>query len=253
MNRRRLMLQISIGVKLLLSTITISANAGTLRVGYFVFPPHTMRENGKNIGATIDYFKLISKEMKLQDVSFEPFPNSRLLNKLETGEIDVGLVFAKNSERAAKFKYPIKPFATMVMAVAMKKSHTLEMVRSVDDLSTSTIGYLKNAYLPDILKDQGIKFDFLTGENFTKQNILKVKRGRIDAVLSDYYSLVYEAKRYNLIQDLKFYKIPGVEVPLYTVMSNNSAKKYLRSYEAALEIVQKKITYQQVFDDFIDK
>jgi ABC-type amino acid transport substrate-binding protein len=112
--------RVCIGGVLFILALAALVHAEPLRVGYFRFPPHAMFENGKDIGSAIDYFKLVNANMKLGDVRFMFLPNARLLNYLETGEIDIGLVFAKNPERAARFKYPVEPFGSMVMAVALK-------------------------------------------------------------------------------------------------------------------------------------
>lgn len=253
MNSNRMISRVCIGGVLFLLMLTTLVHAETVRVGYFRFPPHTMFENGKDIGSAIDYFKLVNSNMKLRDVRFILLPNARLLKYLEIGEIDIGLVFAKNAERAARFKYPAEPFGSMVMAIALKKSHPLQEIRSIDDLLPITIGYLKQAYLPDMLKDERLKLRFLTGKNWTLQNLLKVKNGRIDAALSDYYSLVYEVKKNYLFQELKILKLDGTEVDLYSVMSDACAEKYLRSYEAALEKVKIQKSYNQAFEAFIKK
>ncbi len=250
---KRMISRVCTGGVLLLLALATLVHAEPLRVGYFRFPPHAMFENGQDLGSAIDYFKLVNTNMKLGDVRFIFLPNARLLKYIETGDIDIGLVFAKNAERAARFKYPAEPFGSMVMAVALKKKHPLQTIRSTDDLLPITIGYLKEAYLPAMLRDERLKFRFLTGRNWTLQNLLKVKNGRIDAALSDYYSLVYEAKRNSLLQDLKILKLDGTEVGLYSVMSEACAEKHLRSYEAALETVKTSKTYNQAFEEFIKK
>ena len=236
---------------LLLSVIASPVNAETLRVGYFKFPPHSMRENGKDVGPAIDYFRLVAEKMNVRDVRFMSLPSSRLFNYLDSGEIDIGLVFAKNPERAARYVYPEQPFGSMVMAIALKESHPLQKIRSVNDILPMKIGYLKKAYLPEMLKDERVKFQFVTGNNWTFQNIMKVRNGRIDAALSDYYSLIYEAKTKNLSDGLKFLKITGTEVALYSIMTAECAEKYLKSYETALEEVKKEKTYAQAFEDIL--
>jgi len=243
----------SILIILLLFTLIPQIKAETLRIGYFKFAPHSMFENGNDIGSAIDYFKLINRIMNVQNVKFISLPNARLFHKLETREIDIGLVFAKNPERAAKYIYPSEPFGTMVMAIALKKSHPLQDIKSVEDVLPLSIGYLKKAYLPNMLRDKRIKFQFLTGDNWTIQNIQKVLKGRIDAALSDYYSLIYEAKKNNLTEKLKFIKITGTEVALYSIMNEKCAKKYLMPYEAALAEIKKEKSYPQAFEDFINK
>jgi ABC-type amino acid transport substrate-binding protein len=245
--------RVCIGGVLFILALATLVHAEPLRVGYFRFPPHAMFENGKDIGSAIDYFKRVNATMKLEDVRFILLPNARLLKYVETGEIDIGLVFAKNAERAARFKYPVEPFGAMVMAVALKKNHPLQTIKSVDDLLPITIGYLKEAYLPEMLRDERLRFRLLTGKNWTLQNLLKVKNGRIDAALSDYYSLVYEATKNGLLQDLKILKLDGTEVGLYSVMSEACAEKHLGSYEAALEKVNSSKTYNQAFEEFIKK
>lgn len=232
---------------------THTIKAEILNIGYFDFPPHVITENHKATGVAVDYFNLIRHEMKIRDVNYKSIPMKRLMDLLESGQIDIGLFFAKTPERAAKFIYPKEAFTSLVIALALKKTHPLISIRTVEDILPLKLGFFKGGYLPPMLQDKRLTIEYLYEKNWTILNLQKVKRGRLDAAISTYYQMEYEAKKHGMLEDFKFLKVPDSDAPIYSVMSESCAKKYLRLYENALIKVKREKSYSQVFEEFINK
>jgi ABC-type amino acid transport substrate-binding protein len=85
----------------------ISANV--LKVATKTFPPFTFEQNGQYVGFSIDLWKEISEESKIEYELYEESTIVDLLNAVSTGLADVGIAgitITSKREEAVDFSYP---------------------------------------------------------------------------------------------------------------------------------------------------
>ncbi|MEZ5069756.1 MAG: transporter substrate-binding domain-containing protein [Bacteroidales bacterium] len=236
---------------LLLVLFRPAISQDTLKIGYFEGPPHVYMENGEVVGAAVDYFELIADKMGLEHWQFEYTPINRLFDYLESGKMDVGLNFGKTDERSARFAYPAEPFSTTAHALAVRIDFPLSEIRSVEDLIPLRLGYLKGANHPGMLGDPRLQYHYIYGREASRQNVLRVRAGRIDAAVASQDELVYHIWKLHLQNELKILALPGTSFGLYTIMSPPCATLHLKDYEKALQELQEEITYPEVLDSYM--
>lgn len=243
MNIRQCLLAIS-GC-LLLSCGTASADS--FRVGYFSLPPHSPDpEQPRSQGAAIDYFKQIASHMQLPAPSFQRYPLSRLLKKLEDGELDMALFLAKNPQRAARLSYPSQPFFRMQPSLVLLLEHPLQEIHDVDDLLQLKIGVWQQGYRSPIMQDPRLHLDTLSTDNVIAQQLRKLQAKHFDAFYTPDLYAVHESGQHGFAGTYKILPLPGEQVGLYSVFSAKAGARYLKAYETALRITEKHQTYEQL-------
>lgn len=239
-------------VFLVLSSAPI-VGAKPLRVGYFKVAPHAM-PGPLEIpeGIAVEYFKLIAREMPISDIDFILFPLNRLLIELENNRIDMALLLARNAERAAKFIYPAEAFCVTKPSIAVNASNPLQKVRSIEDLLPLSFHETPGNHRAYIMRDQRLRIEPLTGDNFTRRCYAMIIAGRIDACYQpDHYPIQFEASREEFVSRIRILYLPDPPIGLYSVFSKASAAKYVGKYEAALAAVKRQQSYGAIFEKFI--
>ena len=238
-----------------LSPITSAKeNTDTFHVGYFIVKPHAMPDkNSKAEGAAVEYFKRIAEKMGLPMVRFSLFPINRLLMVLEQNRIDMALLFAKDPGRSERFEYPAQPFCNTRSCVAVRISNPLKTIQKVDDLLPFTIQVSASAHRSSFILDPRLKIEPLYGDDFATRCIKKLRYGRVDACYQpDNFPIQFEAGKAQNASLVRVLLLPEDPIGLFSVFSKQSAKSYLKKYEAALDQVKKEISYQEVFTNLIN-
>lgn len=233
---------------LLFSLYTSAARAEeTFKVAFFNFPPHVTANGIHPQGAAVEFFETVIQEMGGKKLIYREYPLNRVLMKLESGEADIGLYFAKTPERAQSFVYPQRNFDTIPLAIAVRHDHPLKEVKEISDLYGLKIGYAEGAYLSSALRDRNLNLEFIQGRDWVHQNMSKVERKRIDAALSGYYQLLHEISLPKFKDKFRIMRIPHTGVSIYTVFSKRVPAKTIQSYEKALDSVLNKTSYKEIF------
>ena len=230
-------------------------HAERFHIGYFQVKPHAMPgPHAKPEGVAVEYFDLIAEKMGLSDIQYSMFPLKRLLRAFEQHTIDMVLLFAKNSERAAAFVYPESPFCLTQPSIAVNVSHHLKKVDSVASLLSLTIQESADAYRSPFVCDPRLKIEPLHGDIYIDRCFAKLIAERIDACYQpDHYPIHFEANRDIYASRIRVIPLPEPPIGLYSVFSKQSAKKYLERYETALEQVKQASSYEEIFEKFMDK
>lgn len=220
--------------------------AEPLKVGYFRLLPHSDFPHGNpSTGKAFIYFDRISKKMGVEYKAQE-YPLPRLLTLLDSGEVDMALFLAKDSERSRRFVYPKDSFFSMTPSLAFRRDHPLKAITRVEDLLPLKIGVWTHGFNSPIMKNKALQLVGLTGPDVVQRNLVKVENGRLDAFYSpDDTNILFEIKRLNMEQKLKVLALPNEQVHLYSPFSKKAAGKYLEKYERALAEVEKEVTYDQ--------
>jgi ABC-type amino acid transport substrate-binding protein len=113
--------------------MSIASADQTLRVRVADYAPMYFQQNEKWTGVDVELAEAI-----LKDAGFTPeyvnFPWSRALSALETGDIDVMLNFARNTEREA-FTHFIGPTRTSKRALAVHRDNVGLKIGTIDELA----------------------------------------------------------------------------------------------------------------------
>ncbi|MCB2169450.1 MAG: transporter substrate-binding domain-containing protein [Deltaproteobacteria bacterium] len=227
--------------------------AKPLRVGYFKVAPHAMPgSQGAPQGVAVEYFRLVAREMQLDEIEFIMLPLGRLLLDLEKNQIDMALLLARDAERVEKFVYPEKAFCVTKPSIAVSVSNPLQKVTSIEDLLPLSFHETPGNYHTAIMQDPRLQIEPLTGEDFTRRCYAMIVAGRIDACYQpDHYPIQFEAVREPFVDHVKILYLPDPPIGLYSVFSKASAPLYLKRYEKALSAVQQRHSYGVIFADFI--
>lgn len=243
---------VAIVFSLLLASAAIVC-AKPLRVGYFKVAPHAM-PGPQDIpqGIAVEYFKLIAREMQLAEIDFILLPLNRLLVELDNNRIDMALLLARNDERAAKFVYPAQAFCVTKPSIAVRASNPLQKVTSIEDLLPLSFHETPKNYRAHTMRDERLKIEPLTGDNFTRRCYGMILAGRIDACYQpDHYPIQFEAAREEFASGIKILYLPDPPIGLYSVFSKTGATRYLKKYETALAAVKRQQSYGTIFEKFI--
>ena len=169
----------------ILALLPATLFAESIRVGYFIVAPFTFIEESNNElkGAVVEFLeKIIAPEMGVKVIwAKEATSIPRQLFQLDNHELDAGLGFAKNSERAKILNFPRNPVIETTSGLALVKNHPLRDVKKLEDILDLKIGYVHKAYISPFMRDKRIKFEFVSQINAILLNFQKLLAGRIDA------------------------------------------------------------------------
>lgn len=174
-------------------------------------------------------------------------------HQLENGKSDVAIGIMKTPDREKKLIFPKKPIGSFRPVLVVKKTHPLQKVASADDLLALKIGFYAKAPLVGFLNDPRLQFDLIYSIDWQTLNMKKLIGNRIDACVGDYHSMVFEAVKLGYSSKTRMIPLhfENSEIFFYVVFSPKTYKKYLDSYEAALERVQASHSFDEVFNAFI--
>ncbi len=241
---------------LILAILPVSLFAETLKVGYFDIKPHiSLSEEGKPVGAGVDYFLALAREMQVDIQWVGPLPFKRLFEELRKGKVDASFLFQKNTQREKVFFYPDKPFYLTRSVLALLKKHPLKEIKTVDDLLGIKIGLIMGAQPSVFIKSNIDKLDieYIAGETGVSTNYRKLKMGRIDAVHTHTkIAVLTEAKKLGMQDDINILQLPEMPTELYFVISKKSTigGKVLRKYNSAASELN--IDYINCLKKYID-
>lgn len=217
------------------------AQNDSFKMGYFELPPHTQNEAG-SIGPAIHYFDKIATLMQV-DIRYQAMPLSRLLKQLENNELDAALILAKTPERQQLFVYPQQEFFITQGALTVRKSIPSDLNAFLKNRNYS-IAMSQQGYQSEQLKSFTGRFVMLSGDNVSVRAAEMLEKERLDAFYEpDIYSLRHSIEHHSFGSELYILELPKDQVPLYTVFSRQGAAKYLQSYQQALQLQQKEISY----------
>jgi ABC-type amino acid transport substrate-binding protein len=226
-----------------------------IRIGYFKVAPHAMPgPHDEPQGVAVEYFKRVAREMQVEKMEFILLPLERLQLDLANNRVDMALLLAKNSERAAKFVYPKQAFCLTKPSIAVGAANPLPRVKSVDDLLPLSFHETPSNYRTTIMQDPRLDIAPLTGEDFTRRCYAMIVAGRIDACYQpDHYPIQFEALRKEFRSKIKILYLPDPAIGLYSVFSKLAAPQYLERYEKALAAVKQHDSYGAVYGQFISQ
>ncbi len=251
----------------ILATVSVfaaqSAAAESVKMGYFMLPPHQYTDNAddphaaaKPKGASIIYFEALASKMGYEVEWVGPLPLLRLSEYMKDGKIDGAAGFNKNPELELFFHYTESPMYFAQPTFIVRKDNPLTQIRSAEDIRGWCIGLtvsIADRYTPLIDEHRDMfKLETLGGEGWIKQNIMKLLANRIDAFFDRQpYTPLFVAAALQLDDRIKALPVPDPPTPMYIVFSKASkqGQKFVDQCNAVMpqmnlnygELVQKEM------------
>ncbi|MGE0084036.1 MAG: substrate-binding periplasmic protein [Desulfococcaceae bacterium] len=217
-----------------LVSVSQAAWAESVKMGYFMLPPHQYTDNAddphaaaKPKGASITYFEALASKMGYKIEWAGPLPLLRLSEYLKSGKVDGTLGFNKNPELESFFHYTDSPMYLAQPTLIVRKDNPLTQIRSAGDIRGWRIGLtvsIADRYTPLIDEHRDMfKLETLGGESWIKQNIMKLLANRIDAFFDRQpYTPLFVAAALQLDDRIKALPVPDPPTPMYIVFSKAS-------------------------------
>ncbi len=206
-----------------------SAGASSMKIGYFVLEPHIFPSgpDGKAKGALVDFFKQkIATESGVAIKWIGPLPPTRILHYLKTGELDGVCLLLKSMKRERFLFYADKVIYRAPPVLVFLEGHPLDEIQSMDDIIDLKIGYALGIQPSSFMRSARLKeFDKAPGTDWIKNSLMKLNRGRIDAVHSpDPATILYNSKQMNLRDRIKVLTLPEPPIEFYMAFSKSSSR-----------------------------
>ncbi len=217
--------------------------ADTVKMGYFMLPPHTFSKNGVAKGAGIAYFESVAAQMGHTVEWVGPLPLPRLTAYLKSGEqVDGTVGFPKIPAFESFLYYTDEPLYMGQPILGVAKKHSkLTKIDGIEDIKGFTIGLVKSSsgrYHPLIDNHRNlIKLQELGGDKWMEQNIEKLVSGRLDALFDrQQYTLPYVAATLNLGKEITILPMPSPPKPMFVTFSKTSklGKALMEQYNASV-------------------
>ncbi|MBU1282666.1 MAG: transporter substrate-binding domain-containing protein [Gammaproteobacteria bacterium] len=223
-------------------------SADSLRVGYFDLPPHTPLPGQVDTeGTAIAYFEIIAERMQLNEVSYQRYPLSRLLQMLQRDQLDMALILAKTPGREAVLVYPTQPFVEVQPLLLVARKHPLQRVDSVEQLLPLRLGAWQDGYRSPMLRDPRLQLQTLSSSNVLNQSLEMLQAGRLEAFYyPDDLAVRYQVQHLGMQDRIRLLPLPKEHMQLYSVFSRAAAERYLKPYERA----QAEVATQQGYAEF---
>ena len=225
----------------------------TLRIGYWNIPPHVTGVVDKHPeGAATSYFDQYIAPRLGMTIAWDEniIPPTRLMKQLREGQKDAMIFLGHTKERTEYLRYP-DPYIDIPQTFAFARSQSIDRITQVSDLYGLTVGFLVGGRLPEVLKDNKIKYDLIAGERLFQRNIEKLLAGRIDAIYVPLtFALENILKQMKLEDQVKLVPIEFLDpVLIYTVFSKKTVSEaVIQKYNKALKAAHK----EQKYKDYVE-
>lgn len=223
--------------------------AKTVNMAVFMLDPFMMpdAQSKEVVGVTIDYWKeFIAPEMGVDFQVAGIFPIMRATQMLRDGKVDVVSQLTKIPEREADFLFPETPLTSIISCLVVRKDSPLQEVSNSEALYGMTIGFIKEAYIPDMLKHQQIHLDLVTTTDFRQMNTLKLINKRVDAMLDiNYVSMKYWLEKNAYLDQVRFIMLPVKPAEVYSIFRRTEEGAALRD---AFDRANRKGISEKVFE-----
>lgn len=194
-------------------------------------------KNGQLTGPLIDYWEhKICPVLKIR-CEFQSINFARMLRGVEEGTVDVLTLVTKNSERAVFGYFPKTPVWQSHLTFVVPKTSPITEITHSSQLYGLTIGYAIDMHIPSFLRDSQLKFEFVGGVDWAKQNLIKLRRKWIDVA---YYPSATTANsalmKVDFSDEFKSIYMPKPFL-YYDIFSKNSvdASNFFKRYVSLIE------------------
>jgi len=235
-----------------------SSQGAEIRISYFNSIPHVYldKDTGQLKGAVYDLLeKHIAGRMNVKfRWDSEPSGIARQLKNLGDGERDAMALLAYLPERARDYEYSSKPYFKAQPALLFRQGSqsALKTISKIEDILHLKIGFAKNTYLSEFMRDSRIKWDMVGHPDFILANIERLMLGRLDAVYSpDSTGLLYGIRKMNFEKEMLLVPLPEKLVEFYVTFSKH-CKNHAENFNRAFDAAEGAKLYLEILKQYID-
>lgn len=206
------------------------------------YPPFNFYENGKAVGYSIDYIKLIAKYMNV-DIEFVSNKSwHEHMQDMKEKKLDIIPHLVVNEERKKYVDYTSFYHLEYFTGIAIKKD---SKITSMKDLKGKRVGIGKSTWLYDYVK-KNFPEVIIVPFSFKNQQIQHLASNRIDAYLGSIPTMNYFIQK-HWISNLKTRKIDDLGMPT-KVQLPMAVKKNNKVLLSILEKANAAISYNEIVE-----
>ena len=241
-------------LRLLLSLLLLAAvpRAFALVVGVYELSPHMVVDGQKEpTGAVVDFAKeILSKAPECGPITWRATNFARSLRELESGEIDVVFMVAKNEQRSKLFRYSASPLFETRSALVVPKTSRLATLTSLEQLRGIQIGHANASIIPDYLKALNVEVQPIAGDDYFFRGLKMLESKRFDAFFAPTLSNAqFLIKKYENADALTVQPLPVEPLALYVVFSKTLDEKAYTKLDGLLSANQAR--YKQLLVNYL--
>lgn len=151
-----------------------------LRVGLYPLEPLVILDNNIPSGIVGGAFHRQIANQDQYTVEYSSYSFARFMLMLERGELDLGLLVAKNDERLKKFYFSNLHLWTSRPALVIKKESPLRTLTKLSELEGKKIGHAKGSIIPEELEGLKLKWFFRSEELYFPNALKSLTLDRLD-------------------------------------------------------------------------
>ena len=243
------------GIDKRVQIFTSSGKGRDFVIGYNDVPPYCMKGKGDiAVGATIDFFREVLKDMGVHQIRYRPVQSlSRMYELINRNEIDAYTLSTRIYEPHPEYNIvsPTSPSIVSVPGFLMLKENPLQSISSFEDLVTLRISTKNGMPLTQTLSNAESNIQFFGGANPLSDSIGMMLKGRTDAVYSLLVGeLLYMAKQLGIQDIVKPVYLPDPELELFTVFSEKAADMYMERYESSFKKLSKEFSLDSMLKKY---
>lgn len=243
-------------ISLLITTLTssLSQTKDVVRVACFSYPPNLITdrlgaEPGRPKGAIVQVWEnYIAPEAGIKIQWVGPYPFTRAMAMLESGEADAIQHLSKTPDRLARFTFSDKPIMWGRQGIVVLKSERLREIRQPGEFGSRKIAMIGDGYLAPFLLRNKQKIDLIEifGEDAGQKIIRMLLSGRIWGAYFTFPDvLLYYAALDGRLNDVKVISFPGSDSNevTYAAMSRKLNPAITRRINSAISKVSGTYNY----------
>lgn len=221
----------------LLMLLPVVVFARPLRISIYDFSPHMIKIGNEATpqGPAISF---IEDSLRKKPIQWNHSPFSRVMQDLENGKSDVGLLIAKTPEREKKLRFSKTPLFKTSSAIIVPSNSPLAKAKSLKNFSGLTLGHSQDSVRPEFLHNYNIKIDALSGEKVIERNLHRLRSGRLDGIFVPTASNGQAVlKQLKMEKEFSVFIIPETTLDLYVAFRKDiddevfkKVNEYLRAH-----------------------
>ena len=151
-----------------------------LKVGLYPLEPLVIPKDNIPSGIVGGAFHKFISNQDQYSIEYSSYSFARFMLMLERGELDLGLLVAKNHERLEKFYFSNHHLWTSRPALVIKKGSALSKLSKLSELEGKSIGHARGSIVPDELQGLKLKWFFRSEELYFPNALKSLTLDRLD-------------------------------------------------------------------------
>ncbi len=231
--------------------VSFSVDSKELRVGLaeLDYPPFYFKEQGKYHGAALEVSRTIANRLNHQLV-FVRYPWKRIQTYLQSGDVDMMILYFKTPERAKDVVYVEIPHIYESSDLFVRKNSDIKFKGDLLDLQKYSFGNVRGySYGDEYNNAKGI---FKQEVNNEEQLIRILAYGRIDIGVGNKAVILRHAKALGLSDKIRFIEPPIDISANYIAFSKTrrDAQELADEYSEMLKVFVKTDEYKAILKKY---